>query len=163
MNYFMKSNERFTRQMKNLKFIFSVISYLYFIHLKTNSCSSATTSKHLRETHLGGFPLRKDAGPLFSDGHSVIQTCRTEINCSWKHFPLGKSQMRLNETFYIYSSKQSQVHFILKVPSVLQPKQVLTLQSDCSTSGRRKSKIQIGNRMLKNLLHFYYLDVLKKK
>lgn len=53
------------------------------------------------------FLFKKRFWSCFSDGHSVIQTCRTEINCSWKHFPLGKSQMRLNETFYIYSSKQS--------------------------------------------------------
>lgn len=125
--------------MKNLKFIFSVISYFAFHSFKNdfmqfNYCIETSLCNTLRQ-----FPFKKRCWSSFSDGHSVIQTCRTEINCSWKHFPLGKSQMRLNETFYIYSSKQSQVHFILKVPSVLRPKQVLTLQSDCSTSGLGKA------------------------
>lgn len=149
--------------MKNLKFIFSVISYFVFHSFENKFMQFSYCIETSLWNTLRPFPFKKRCWSSFSDGHSVIQTCRTEINCSWKHFPLGKSQMRLNETFYIYSSKQSQVHFILKVPSVLQPKQVLTLQSDCSPSGGRKSKIQIQNRMLRNLLHFYHLDVLKNK
>lgn len=140
MKYFMNSNERFTHQMKNLKFIFSAISYFAFHSFKNHLMQFNDGSETSLCNPVRHFPFKKRFWSSFLDGHSVIQTYRTEINCSWKHFPLGKSQMRLNETFYIYSSKQSQVHFILKVPSVLQPKQVLTLQSDCSTSGCRKSQ-----------------------
>lgn len=107
VKYFMKSNERVTCQMKNLKFIVSVISYFVFHSFKNKFMQFSYCIETSPWNTLRQLPFKKRCWSSFSDGHSVIQTCRTEINCPWKHFPLGKSQMRLNETFYIYSSKQS--------------------------------------------------------
>lgn len=84
--------------------IFSYLIWCFLFLLSYLILFSQCVEKHPQHRQ---FPFKERFWSSFSDGHSVIQTWRTEINGSWKHFPLGKSQMRLNETFYIYSSKQS--------------------------------------------------------